>query len=224
MSTSMAHSPCSTPQGQGLRTHVRAPTTAIVLCGGRGSRLHGADKPLLDLAGKPLVGHVVERLQPQVDAILLSCSRSLNAYRRLGYAVVDDRFEDAGPLGGVCSALAQVETPWVLTTPGDTPFLPTNLMAMLAPHCHRGGVAVAEAAGQQQNLTMLLDAAHAASLRRFFAAGGRAAHRWLHTCNAPAVAFEAECFFNVNTRTDLETARLRAPAMTSGRLPWESAP
>ena len=48
-------------------------TTAIVLCGGRGRRLGGVDKPLLEIAGKPLVMHIVERLAPQVQTILISC-------------------------------------------------------------------------------------------------------------------------------------------------------
>ena len=195
----------------------RQPTTAVVLCGGRGSRLGGVDKPLLDLAGKPLAGHVVARLRPQVDSILLSCSRSLDAYQRLGCTVVADRFENAGPLGGVCSALAEVQTPWLLTMPGDTPFLPMNLMAALAPHCLRSGVAVAAAGGRQQNLTMLLDARRTASLARFFAEGGRAAHRWLRDQGAARVAFDATDFLNVNTNADLDAARQRAAhAMSSG--------
>lgn len=192
------------------------PTTAVVLCGGRGSRLGGVDKPLLDLAGKPLVAHVVERLRPQVDSILLSCTRSLDAYRRLDCTVVVDRFEDAGPLAGVCSALAEVCTPWLLTTPGDTPFLPLDLLQRLAPHCLRGGLAVAEAGGRRQNLTMLFDARRAASLAAFFAEGGRAAHRWLRSQDAPAVAFDVADFLNVNTSVDLEIARRRAASSPVG--------
>lgn len=189
------------------------PTTAIVLCGGRGRRLGGVDKPLLDLAGKPLVVHVLDRLRPQVDSILLSCSGIVEAYRRLGCTVVVDRFGDAGPLGGVCSALDEVRTPWLLTMPGDTPFLPSNLLRRLTPHCLRTGLAVAEAAGRRQNLTMLLDAPRMASLATFFADGGRAAHRWLRRQDAATVAFDAEDFLNVNTSADLETARQRAAAL-----------
>ena len=185
----------------------RPAITAIVLCGGRATRLGGADKPLMAVGDKPLLGHVIDRVRPQVDALLLSCAEATPAYEAFGHPVVEDRDSRQGPLGGFVSALPQVRTPWVLTTPADTPFLPDNLVASLAKACRRTGAAVATAGGHRQNLAMLLDAEHAQSLAAFYEDGGRAVHRWLVANATTEVDFPADRFINVNTAEDLARAR-----------------
>ena len=184
----------------------RPAITAIILCGGRGTRLGGVDKPLLEVGDKALLGHVIDRVHPQVDALVLSCAKTTSAYEAFGHPVVADRDATQGPLGGFVSALPQARTPWVLTTPADTPFLPENLVAALAAECDRAGAAVATAGGHRQNLVMLLDADHARSLAAFYEAGGRAIHRWLVANAVPEVGFSADEFLNVNTPEDLATA------------------
>ena len=183
--------------------------TAIVLCGGRGQRLGGVDKPLLRLGERTLLGHVIERLRPQVDRIALSCARFEDSYLEFGYTVVPDLRAGEGPLGGIVSALPEAPGPWMLTMPADTPFLPRNLVEALAPACRREGASVATAAGRRQNLTMLFDQARADSLRAFFESGGRAIHRWLDAHAVPTVEFPASGFLNVNTPADLDAARKR---------------
>ena len=164
------------------------------------------DKPLLELGDKPLLGHVIDRVRPQVDALVLSCAKTTSAYEAFGHPVVEDRDAGQGPLGGFVSALTQVHTPWVLTTPADTPFLPDNLAAALAVECDRAGAAVVTAGGHRQNLVMLLDADHARSLAAFYEDGGRAIHRWLVATAVPEVGFSADDFLNVNTAEDLARA------------------
>ena len=184
-------------------------TTTIVLCGGRGLRLRGVEKQLAMVGDHPLIGHVIERLRPQVARLVLACGDNAPACSSFGYPVVVDEQPGEGPLGGIVSALAVVSTPWVLAMPGDTPFLPRELVAALSPGCRRHGVAVAMAGGRQQNLTLLLDAPRAASLAAFFHAGGRAAHRWLSARDIAQVAFPARAFLNVNTPQALRAARRR---------------
>lgn len=183
-----------------------AATTAIILCGGRATRLGGAEKPLLRLGAKTLLEHVVERVHPQVDAVLLSCAKATEAYEALGFPVVEDMEPGQGPLGGYVSARPQVTTPWVLTTPADTPFIPPDLLASLAPTCRQRGAAVVTAGGRRQNLTMLLDAEHADSLAAYYRAGGRAIHRWLVANAVAEIDFPEAAFLNVNTAEDLAAA------------------
>ena len=185
----------------------REAVTAVVLCGGRGTRLGTQDKPLIELAGKPLIAHLLQRLTPQVDEIVLSCAaRSLAAYQRFDYPIVTDREPDQGPLGGIASAAKTVATPWMLTIPGDTPFPPPDLVASLAPLCRSTGAAVATAGGRRQNLTTLLDPTHTESLCAFFAEGGRTAHRWLDANTVAGVDFASKWFLNINTKGDLARA------------------
>lgn len=192
-------------------------TTAIVLCGGRGRRLGGCEKPLLPLGERPLVGHVIDRLAPQTAAIVLACSglaaaSAKVAYEQFGWAVVEDTAPGEGPLAGFAAALPLVQTPWTLLVAADTPFLPTDLVARLAPSCHRHGAAVASAGGQRQNLAILLAARQANALAEFFASGGRAAKHWLDDERVPTVAFDADAFWNVNTAADLARARQQLDA------------
>lgn len=180
--------------------------TAIVLCGGWATRLGGIEKPLADLGGKSLLAHVIARLEPQVDSIVLSVGRNAAHYAGFGYPVVVDKDTDQGPLAGIVSALAVVDTPWTLTTPADTPFLPSNLVHALAPSCRDHGSAVVSAGGHRQNLAMLLDETQAASLAEFYATGGRAVHRWLVAAGVDEVTLPEDGFLNVNTPGDLTLA------------------
>ena len=188
-------------------TKERPAITAVVLCGGRATRLGGIEKPLTDLGGKPLVAHVIARLEPMVGQIVLSVARDVERYEQFGYPVVADIDPDQGPLAGIVSALAAVQTPWTLTTPADTPFLPSNLVDALAPACAGRGAAVVSAGGHRQNLSMLLDQRAAASLVGFYRSGGRAVHRWLVANGVDEVDFPQDGFFNINTPEDLALAR-----------------
>ena len=161
---------------------------------------------------KALLGHVIDRVRPQVDALLLSCAKTTTVYEAFGHPVVEDRDASQGPLGGFVSALAHLRTPWVLTTPADTPFLPDNLVASLAEVCQRVGAAVVTAGGHRQNLAMLLDTGHARSLAAYYEGGGRAIHRWLVANAVTEVDFPADEFLNVNTPRDLAAAEARIAA------------
>lgn len=181
--------------------------TAVVLCGGRASRLGGIEKPLTELAGKPLLAHVIARLEPQVDAIVLSVGRDRDRYEQFGFPIVPDDEPGQGPLAGIVSALTAVQTPWILTTPADTPFLPTSLVDALAPSCRAYGAAVVSAGGHRQNLAMLFDDRQASSLVEFYQSGGRAVHKWLVANDIDEVEFPVRAFFNINTPEDLALAR-----------------
>ena len=185
----------------------RPAITAVVLCGGRATRLGGVEKPLTDLGGKPLLAHVIARLEPMVDGFVLSVGRDAERYEQFGYPQVADDEPGQGPLAGIVSALALANTPWILTTPADTPFLPANLVAALAPACTRRGAAVVSAGGHRQNLSMLLDHRAAASLAEFYHSGGRAVHRWLVANDIDEVEFPKDGFFNINTPEDLALAQ-----------------
>lgn len=109
-----------------------ATVTGLILAGGRGSRLGGIDKGLLELHGVPLVRRVAQRLAGQVDCLLLSANRNLDRYRTLGFdPLPDGRYADAGPLAGLHAGLAACTTDWLLTVPCDVPFVPSDLCVRL---------------------------------------------------------------------------------------------
>ena len=107
--------------------------TALVLAGGRGSRMGGVDKGLQGFRGLPLALHALQRLQPQVGRVMISANRNLPAYEAFGVPVWPDGLADhAGPLAGFLTALEHCTTPWLLTVPCDSPRFPADLAARLA--------------------------------------------------------------------------------------------
>lgn len=185
--------------------------TGIVFCGGSGRRLGGVEKPLIEVAGRPLLAWVLERLQKQVATVVLSGADG-PAYTRFGCETVPDRAPGEGPLSGLATAVEVTSTEWIFTCPGDTPYLAENLVELLAPDAERAGVAVPHDGNRRQNLFLLLRRDRAESLVRFFEQGGRAAHRWLdeNGIGVTDLSVIAGSFFNVNTPDDLEAWRQRA--------------
>ncbi len=185
--------------------------TAIVLCGGSGTRLGGVDKPTAPIEGHPLVEYVIARLTPQVGGVVISCGRDAAPYEALGYTTVADVRPGDGPLGGFSSALPFVQTDWILAHPGDAPFADTSLVERLAPAAEADGVAVPRAGGYRQNLVLLISRQKAAALARFYEGGGRAVKDWLDGERVESVDMTdvADSFFNVNTAADLAEAARR---------------
>lgn len=119
-----------------------------VLAGGEGRRLGpGTEKPFRSLHGKPLIAHAVERLRPQVAAVVISTHGDAGRFAGFGVPVVSDTVApDAdgrrpGPLAGVLAAMTWARrqhpfSPWLLTVPVDVPFLPLDLTVYLAGHMH----------------------------------------------------------------------------------------
>lgn len=107
-------------------------TSCIILAGGQGTRFDGADKGLIKLDGKPLIEHVLNRIAPQVDDIVISANRNQEQYRKYTPTVVTDSIRNySGPIAGLAASLAHCKHDWVLVVPCDMPFLPMDLLAQL---------------------------------------------------------------------------------------------
>ncbi|MDE0692639.1 MAG: NTP transferase domain-containing protein [Gammaproteobacteria bacterium] len=198
----------STPTPNASATDAEA-VTAIVLCGGRGQRLGGVDKPLLLVAGKPIVMHAIERLSPQVQRILISHAPGNDAYQNLGLDCVADHAAHEGPVAGLAACLSHVKTPWLLTWPGDAPTPPANLTARLAAACGAAGAVSVTAGSRRQNATLLMTRARAAELVAAFTSGARAPRHWLDRESIPSVGFPESDFLDADTQGDLAELEAR---------------
>lgn len=191
----------------------RADVTGLVLAGGRGTRMGGLDKGLVELAGKPLAAHVLARLAPQVGALLISANRNLDRYAALGVPVVTDPPEYgsfAGPLAGIRAALAAMRTPWLAVVPCDTPNVPLDLVQRLAAGLDGARASVASAGGRTHGLCCLLNSTLRVSLDEALARGERRVSAWLRSVGARTVGFaDADAFVNFNASADLHAAVLR---------------
>jgi len=198
---------------------MREEVTGLVLAGGRATRMGGVDKGLLPLAGKPMVLHVLERLRPQVDAVLINANRNHEAYRRFGHPVVGDADQShPGPLAGMLAGLTVAQTPWLVSAPCDSPLCPSDLVSRLldAALGHGRRVAVATAEGWPQPVFSLLHRDCQASLSAWLADGGRKILPWFKAEAAIEVAFDGcpEAFLNINTEHELRA--LEADLLAGG--------
>jgi molybdenum cofactor guanylyltransferase len=188
-------------------------TAAIVLSGGAGTRLNGADKGLQIYQGKLLIEHVIEVISPQVGSVYICANRNLESYRSLGFKVLSDLHQQyQGPMSGISTALRlellDSEAEQVLITSCDAPKLPKNLTARLesgftsSPDAR---VSIAHDGERRQNLHCLIQRQVWPSLIDFFDNGGRAMHRWFSEINTVEVDFsdDAGCFLNINTSKQL---------------------
>lgn len=187
-----------------------AAITGVILAGGEGRRMGGADKGLQILNGQPLVQWVLERLRPQVDAVLISANRNLERYAGFGCAVVQDALPGfAGPLAGLQAAMVQADTPLLLCAPCDSPRLPTDLAlrlrAALIGAGAGAGLAVPRASGRVHRAFCLVRRDLLPQLDAFLATGERRLARWHESLGAVEVDFddEAAAFENLNSLADL---------------------
>jgi len=183
--------------------------TGIVLAGGQGRRMGGVDKGLQLLHDRPMVEHVIGRLAPQVDEILINANQNLEAYGRFGYRVVPDAIGGfAGPLAGLHAGLGAAQHPFALTVPCDSPFLPADLFSRLKNELHEKDLAVAKTGDQPHPVFSLVRVSVLEHLSRFLSAGGRKIDAWYSTLNIIEVPFddEADAFRNINTREELNNA------------------
>jgi molybdopterin-guanine dinucleotide biosynthesis protein A len=196
--------------------------TALILAGGRGSRMGGVDKGLQTFLGLPLALHTLTRLQISggVGDIMINANRNLAAYESFGVSVWPDGLADyPGPLAGFLTGLERCETPYLLTVPCDTPLLPLDLAQRLAAALEADDADIAMVAAPEagkdghmqvrtQPVFCLLRVELLESLVRFTQDGGRKIDAWTALHKTTVVPFDApgddpQAFFNANTLADL---------------------
>jgi len=185
--------------------------TGIVLAGGQGRRMGGVDKGWVELAGVPMIVHVLQRLAPQVGEILINANQNLDRYRALGHPVFADTVGGfAGPLAGLHAGITHAAHDLVVTVPCDSPFLPLDLVDRLhAALVARGAqLAVARTFDQPHPVFALARRDVLPSLSAFLEGGGRKIDAWYAALAVVEVAFddEADAFRNINTADELAAA------------------
>jgi molybdopterin-guanine dinucleotide biosynthesis protein A len=206
------------------------PTTAsvcaVILAGGRATRMGGVDKGLQIFRGQTLVAIALERLRAQNAGapaqIAINANRNLAHYAALGVPVWSDSVPDyAGPLAGFLAAMRQCQGrhDYVLTVPCDSPLFPLDLLQRLAAGLasKEADLAMALAPEVQadgstvlrpQPVFCLLRTSLADSLQSFIDGGGRKIGAWTASHRQTKLAFDADgddprAFANANTLDEL---------------------
>ena len=198
--------------------------TAVILAGGRGSRMGGVDKGLQNFNGVPLGLHTLMRLSPQVGDVMINANRNLAAYESFGVPVWPDVTalgDYAGPLAGFMTGLERCETPYLLTVPCDTPLFPHDLVARLAAAFEEDNADFAVASAPEEDgqlrpqpVFCLMGIHMLESLMDFTNGGGRKIDAWTAQHKVVHVPFnlardDAQAFFNANTLAELHKLESR---------------
>ena len=194
----------------------------MILAGGQARRMNGADKPLLILAGRTLMEHVIERAAPQVDELLINANDDLSRFDRFGRILVSDPVGGyPGPLAGILSAFEWTKqnrpaARWLVSFACDCPFLPRDLVSRLTTAAQNSGVQVAAAANGNRHHPVFtawstdlpLDARDillARGLRKVDDLVGAFPNTYVQFSKNPI-----DPFFNINTPDDLTHAEALA--------------
>jgi len=190
----------------------------VLLAGGLARRMGGGDKPLRLLAGRPLLGHVIERLRPQVAGLVLNANGNPARFASYGLPVVADSIPDfAGPLAGVLAGLDwtaqnRPDCPMVVSVATDAPFLPIDLVSRMLGAMTADGadLACAASGGQVHPVIGLWPVRLREELRHALGDEGiRKVDEWTGRYRLVEVSFPdqpVDPFFNANLPEDLETA------------------
>lgn len=191
---------------------------AVLLAGGLARRMGGGDKCLRLLGGRPILAHIIERVRPQISAMVLNANGDLARFKAFGMPVVPDEVEGfAGPLAGVLTGMAwaKANAPsarWLVSIATDTPFVPQDLVARLHEATEREGqpLACAASGGQSHPVIGLWSLALEGHLRTALVDEGvRKIDAWTARHGIATVEFSTtplDPFFNVNTPDELEAA------------------
>ncbi len=182
----------------------RATTAGLILAGGRGLRVGGADKGLLQHGAQQLVDAVIARLQPQVGLLAISANRNTAAYALRLLPVLSDADPQAfdGPLAGVLAGLVFAEAAgcsWLQIAPCDNPVLPTDLCARLRAAAGPARAAYPQTAQGPEPAHALISVSAGPAVQALWAQGERSLLRTLRSLEAVAVWWpEAADFANLN--------------------------
>lgn len=192
------------------KAHNNTALLGVIIAGGASRRMGGGDKFLLSLCGTKILDHVINRLSPQVDSLILNTN-----HEKLDTSleVVPDLIKDAGPLGGLYTALKLAKQRGyskIVTVPADTPFIPDDFVTRLYA-CSASSVVVAKSHGQIHPVLGLWDVDLVDDVERSLKKGERKMMSWIEKHSPSQVNWTdaPDPFFNINTSEDLAAAEKR---------------
>lgn len=160
-----------------------------------------------------MVAHVIDRLSPQVSEMRINANQNLDRYRAMGYPVIEDAVGGfAGPLAGLHCGLLHCTSPWLVTAPCDSPFLPLDLVTTLRKAQMEANADLAvpvtgnHETRQPHPVFCLVRTNLVTHLTAFLESGGRKVDVWYSSLSVVEVHFDDESAFrNINTMAELHT-------------------
>ena len=189
---------------------------ALIMIGGKSSRMGGGIKSLLEFNNKNIFDRILEKLKPQIDKIIINTNLNEEKFAKYQLPIIKDLKEGyLGPLAGIHSAMSWSiehipEVEWLITLPGDTPFIPHDLISKFQNKISKNLKIIL--AQSNKHTHPIIGAWHISlfmSLDRHLNKGTRKILTWakLHSIDYINYNYQKyDPFFNINTKDDLEKA------------------
>ena len=191
------------------------PVGGIILAGGQARRMGGGDKCLKLLSGQTLLSRIIGRVKPQISILILNANGNTERFLDYKLPTVSDVIgEFAGPLAGILTGMEWMrhhhqEVEWLVSIPGDAPFIPQDFVMRCLKAAWRTGTDIicAKSAGRAHPVCALWKVKLADELRLAIERDGiRKIDKWssnylVHHEEFPT--YPIDPFFNINSEEDL---------------------
>ena len=184
--------------------------TVVILAGGQGRRMGGQDKGWVEYEGKPMIQHILEKLTPQADEVIIIANRNQQDYRALGVSVFSDYLEGfQGPLVGIATGLKESQYDQVVFVPCDGPFISSELVKTFVEQYQRfkKPVVVATDGKRLQPMVVMIEKQLLPKLLVAIEAGERKPDRWYADMGMDEVNFEPQSLYNFNTLEQMNISK-----------------
>lgn len=209
--------PAPTPSDAARRSVRVLGAHAVILAGGRGTRMGGLDKGLVSHRGQPFVVHAAQWLRPQVSSLVVSANRNLEHYQRLGFETITDAWPGfIGPLAGVHAALQHCPQPVLAVVPCDSFGMSADLIGRMNELLVATGADAVHPVWRDRERSLSMEPLPCLVRRSLLphledyleaaqSGAGCSVRQWLGRLNAaPLELGHEELFFNINSLEDLD--------------------
>lgn len=189
---------------------------AVILAGGRSSRMGGGDKCLLPVQGKALIAHILEALGPQTRDILINTNSDPGPFLKFGLPILPDAITGfQGPLAGLLTGMQwsrrrHPHQVYLLSVAGDVPFLPLDLVARLQDSLATGQADIAIAACPQSSHPTIglwpVDLAERLE-HDLMETNIRSMLDWIKAFRVVRTEFPTQALLNINTPAELDVCQ-----------------
>ena len=191
---------------------------AVIITGGRSSRMGGGIKSLKKFNNKYIFDRIFENLQTQVDKVIINSNDSENLFVKYNVEVIKDSLEGyLGPLAGIHASFEWLNKNapyinWLVTVPGDTPFIPKNLVKKLLDKVKNTNhkIVLAQSNGKTHPIIGIWHSNLFESLKNSLNSGNRKIMNWASQNSLGYEEFtnsKYDPFFNINCKEDLIEAK-----------------
>jgi len=189
-----------------MKNIIKSDITAVILSGGRSSRMNGEDKGLILLNNKPMISYAANMVKARVGRLLISANRNIEQYQKYGEVITDTLDDFQGPLAGILQAIQSADTDYLLIFPCDAPRLNETVVQRLLDTMNDNTIDICVAGdGMKIHPTIaLVKTKLEQDLVDFLASGERKLGFWIEQNNFLKVDFSdcLEVFANLNSPED----------------------